>query len=671
MNTMTINGQQVQYEQETNVLEVIRRAGIDLPTFCYHSELSVYGACRMCMVDVDKRGALASCHTPPEPGMVIKTNTPELRHMRKISLELLLANHDRECTACSRSGSCKLQELAQRFGIQQIRFGQRDKRTPLDHSSPSIVRDPNKCILCGDCVRMCEEVQGIGVLDFAHRGSKITVSPAFNKQLGDVECVNCGQCAAICPTCALIVKCQTEQAWRAIHDPKTTVVVQIAPAIRVAMGEEFNLPPGQSTLGQIAAALRLMGVDYVFDTSFTADLTVLEETHELVDRLEQQGPLPHFTSCCPAWVKFVEQYYPEFLPNLSSCRSPQQMFGSLAKYRFSQDLGLSPDNMFVISIMPCTAKKFEAQRDEFQPGGRPDVDLVLTTQELAKMIREDGMDFANLEPSSLDMPFGFVTGAGVIFGASGGVSEAVLRHAFMELTGKPPQAQDLAVVRSTEGQRVTDVQLGDTVLRLAVAHGLAEARDLLEKIKAGEEQIDVLEVMACPGGCVGGAGQPISQQRAQAVAKRTSALHREDKALQLHQSAQNPMVKDVYQRWLEKPGSDAAHALLHTHYGSRRRIAGSAMEMGYAPQAPVDVQVCVGTSCYLKGSMQVLKALTDQVSQAGLTDNVRLRGAFCCQQCASGPMVIVGDDVVAGVSPQDIPDLMHRIRQQMDVPASR
>ncbi len=671
MGIMTINGQRTTFSDENNVLEVIRNAGIDLPTFCYHSELSVYGACRMCMVEVEGWGTVAACHTPPEDGLVIRTNSAELRHVRKVSLELLLANHERECTTCSRSGSCKLQDLAQRFGIEHIRFGQRDRKSPIDASSPSLVRDPNKCILCGDCVRMCEEVQGIGVLDFAHRGSQITVSPAFGKDLGDVECVNCGQCAAICPTGALTVKSQTERAWRAIHDPDTTVVVQIAPAVRVSIGEEFNLASGQSVTGQIAAALRIMGVDYVFDTSFTADLTVLEETHELLGRLQNQEPLPHFTSCCPAWVKFVEQYYPEFLDNLSTCRSPQQMFGSLAKHRYSQDLGISADNMYVISVMPCTAKKFEAQRDEFQQSSRADVDLVLTTQELARMIREEGLAFEHLEPTSMDMPFGFATGAGVIFGVTGGVSEAVLRHAHEEITGRQPQPKAFEAVRGNDGTRRVDLKIGEQTLRLAVVNGLAQATELLERIKSGEESIDVLEVMACPGGCIGGAGQPIANNRQQTQERRSNGLYREDKTLQLHQSKQNPMVRDVYQRWLGEPGSAKSHALLHTHYGSRRRIQGESMDIASSKKpAAVEVQVCVGTSCYLKGSLKLLRTLTDQVEAADLTENVKLRGAFCCQQCASGPMVIVGDDVVSGVTPGHVPDLLQRIREQLELPVS-
>ncbi|NLM25228.1 MAG: 2Fe-2S iron-sulfur cluster binding domain-containing protein [Firmicutes bacterium] len=666
MGQMIIDGQKVEFDKETNILEVVRKARIDLPTFCYYSELSVYGACRMCIVEIEGRGIQASCHTPPEDGLVVRTNTAKLRKVRKNILELLLANHDRECTMCERSGTCKLQDLAQRYGVRQIRFGERDVKLPLDVSSPSIVRDPNKCILCGDCVRVCKEIQGIGVLDFAHRGAKMMVTPAFNKQLGEVDCVNCGQCSAVCPTGALVVKSQIDQAWDAIYDDSKTVIVQIAPAVRVAVGEAFGLPVGQSTLGQITTALKQMGVDKVFDTSFAADLTVIEETREFIQRFSEKKNIPQFTSCCPAWVKFAEQYYPEFLDNLSSCRSPQQMFGSVVKRYYAQDLGLDREQVYVISIMPCTAKKFEAGREEFFVANNPDVDLVLTTQELISMIKEAGIDFASLEPTALDMPFGFATGAGVIFGNSGGVSEAVLRNAYEIVTKEELQNVVFNDVRGHEGVRDFTADLKGTEIKVAIVNGLANARQLLEDIKSGKAHYDLVEVMACPGGCVGGAGQPISQNGTNLRKERTKGLYREDQRLQMHKSQQNPMLTSLYEQWLTEPGSEEAHQALHTEYGSRRRIDTEAIKINQPENAPVDIQVCVGTSCYLKGSVKILKTLTDMLQKDGYEEDVKLRAAFCCQQCAGGPVVIVDDKVMGNVGFEQIPEIVQLVKSKVE-----
>ena len=670
MGSMIIDGKTVEFNGETNILQVIRKAGIDLPTFCYHSELSVYGACRMCIVEVDGRGINASCHTPPEEGMTIKTNTMELRKIRRNALELLLANHNRECTTCERNSTCKLQDLAQRFGVRDVRFGERDVKAPIDTSSPALVRDPNKCILCGDCVRMCKEVQGIGVLDFANRGSKMVVTPAFNKSIGDVDCVNCGQCAAVCPTGALVVKSHVDKAWEAIYDQKTTVVVQVAPAVRVAIGEEFGITGGRSTIGQIATALRQIGADKVFDTSFAADLTVLEESREFIERFSEKKNIPQFTSCCPAWVKFVEQYYPDYMDHLSSCRSPQQMFGSIVKRYYARETGIAREDMFVISVMPCTAKKFEAERDEFKIDNNPDVDLVLTTQELARMIKEAGIDFAELEPTSMDMPFGFATGAGIIFGVTGGVSEAVLRQAHEVISKKELTNVVFKEVRGQAGVRAVETQIDGITVRLAIVHGLANAGRLLEQMKAGEVSYDLVEVMACPGGCVGGAGQPISFSASEIRSERGKGLYREDQLQQLHKAQQNPMLNDFYQKWLQSPGSAEAHEALHTHYGSRRRIDGEAISVNEFDSAPIEIQVCVGTSCYLKGSVNLLKLLTKKIKDEGYEEQVKLRAAFCCQQCAGGPMVIIDDKVIGKVSGDRINEIVQLIKNKLRVSAS-
>ncbi len=569
MSWLMVNGRSVVLNGEKSVLDVVRKAGIDLPTLCYHPELTIHGACRLCMVEIEGRGIVAACHTPPEAGMVISTNSAVLRRLRKMALELLLSRHDRECTSCSRSGHCSLQDLSYRFGITDLRFKQEhDKQLPIDRSS-IILRDPNKCILCGECVRICGEIQGIGVYDFVHRGAKMVVDTAFGQHLAETDCVHCGQCAAICPTGALVIKPQINEAWAALNDPTKTVIIQIAPAVRVSIGEEFNLPPGQSTMGQLISALRSMGASKVFDTSFAADITVLEETKEFFQRVESGENMPQFTSCCPAWVKYAEQSYPEYLSHLSSCRSPQQMLGSLVKKHYAKELGKKPEELFMISIMPCTAKKFEASREEFTTSGVPDVDLVITTQELAHMIKEAGIDFASLPTTPPDQPFGFVTGAGVIFGVTGGVSEAVLRLGYELITEQELEDVVFSEVRGYSGLRSCELTIKDRTLRLAVVNGLANAKTLLEDLKSGKAQYDLVEVMACPGGCIGGAGQPITNVNRQVRHERGAGLYLDDKAGPVQKSQQNPAVLEVYQKWLKEPGSAEAHEALHTTYRER------------------------------------------------------------------------------------------------------
>ncbi len=641
---MIIDGRTVEFTDQKNVLEVVRKAGIELPTFCYHSELSVYGACRMCVVEIDNMGIVGSCSTPPRDGMVVRTNTPRLRSIRRMALELLLANHDRECTTCSKSNACKLQELANRFGIANIRFGDRDKNLPLDLTSPSIVRDPNKCILCGDCVRVCKEVQGIGVLDFAYRGADAQVIPAFNKGLAEVECVNCGQCAAVCPTGALTVKNETELAFAALNDPNKVVIAQIAPAVRVAVGEMFGLKPGEVSLGKLVAALKMMGFDKVFDTSFTADLTVMEETHEFIERLQKSERLPQFTSCCPAWVKYVEQFHPELLENLSTCRSPQGMFGSIVKKHLAKEMHIDPERVFFISIMPCTAKKFEAKRPELATDGHPDVDLVLTTQEIGSMIKEAGIDFASLDVEALDMPFGFTSGAGVIFGASGGVAEATLRAAADLLTGDDVHNIDFYEVRGLEGLKQAQVEMEGKVINIAVVSGLNNAKKVISKIQKGEVDYDLIEVMACPGGCIGGAGQPVPTDTS-VREKRIKGIYKSEKLQQLRKAQQNPLVEKLYTSWLEKPNSRMAHENLHTHYQSRRRISGQNISLDETNAQKLYVGVCVGTCCYLHGSYDLLHKLREILTAYNLQDKVNLQATFCFENCANAPSIKIGDKV--------------------------
>ncbi|MFP4105445.1 MAG: NADH-dependent [FeFe] hydrogenase, group A6 [Phycisphaerae bacterium] len=644
-NSITIDGRQVSYEDDGNLLEVIRKANIDLPTFCYHSELSVYGACRLCIVDVEGRGVMASCSIKPEPGMVVRTNTAELREMRKITLELLLADGHENCTTCEKNGRCKLQALARRMGVKDIRFHAKRKKQEMDTSSSALVRDPNKCVLCGDCVRFCHEVQDIGAIDFANRGAGVTVSPAFGRGLGTVECVDCGQCAAVCPTGAITPRNESADVWKELDNPEKVVIAQIAPAVRVAIGEDFGLEPGTIATGQIVAAMKMMGFDKVFDTSFAADLTVIEEANEFLARKTEDKPLPMFTSCCPGWVTFAEQYYPDLLENLSSCRSPQQMFGSVARRMLPEMLGIDPENLVIVSVMPCTAKKHEAEQEKFATDGLPDVDYVITTQELARMVDEAGLQFANLQPESLDMPMGFKTGAGVIFGTTGGVSEAVLRYAAEKLTGVKLQNADFEVVRGEGGLREAELTIGDATLKLAVAHGLRHARQLAEKVRKGEADYDLIEIMACPGGCIGGAGQPVSEN-ADARKLRAKGLYEADKMLQLHKAQDNHYLQSLYEDVLGEPNGHTAHELLHTNYSSKRRVFQPEMHLTGNDGAKVDVSVCVGTSCYVKGAQKLLNELIRHVEEHGLENKVNVRASFCMEACDKGPNVQVGDTVL-------------------------
>jgi NADH-quinone oxidoreductase subunit G len=660
--TLTIDGRTVAIEGERNLLELVRKANIDLPTFCYHSELSVYGACRLCLVQIEGRGIQGACSTPPEPGLKILTTTPEIREIRRIAVELLLANHDQSCPTCSRSTNCQLQSLAQRLGVKQVRFKSVHQPVALDESSPSLVRDPNKCVLCGDCVRMCTEIQGIGAIDFTHRGHEVSVQPAFGKLLGDVECVNCGQCASVCPTGALTVKSEVDQVWDLLADPAKTVIVQIAPAVRVGLGECFGMKPGEITTGRIVAALKHLGFDQIYDTSFAADLTVVEEGTEFLERKTKGTHLPLITSCCPAWVKYAEQYFPELLPNLSTCRSPQAMFGSLVKAMLPDQLKIERKNLKVVAIMPCMAKKFEAQRPEMGVDGDPDVDNVLTTQELAQMIQSAGLIFDTLQPESFDMPFGFYTGAGVIFGNSGGVMEAVLRYAAEKVTGKKLEQVEFAQVRGDSGLREATINVNGTELKLAVVHGLRNARVVAEQVRAGKSQYDVIEVMACPGGCVGGAGQPVTNAP-DSRALRTKGLYQADKMLQLHKSQDNMFIVDCYANFLGEIGGEKAHHLLHTTYQSRHRIMDESLPLIQSKDAGrVKVSVCLGTNCYLKGSQEVLNGVLRHAEQSGLEGRIDVRAGFCFEKCECGPTVMIdGQHIPNCTAAKAIEELNNRI----------
>lgn len=559
MGTMIIDNKKVEFSDEKNVLEVIRKMGIDMPTFCYYSELSIYGACRMCIVEDEWGNIFTSCSQLPKDGMNISTQSPKLRRYRKNILELLLSSHDRDCTSCNITGRCDLQKLARRFGIGEIRFGHSDKKLPIDDSSLGIVRNPNKCIYCGDCVRVCEEVQGVGALSFTHRGSDLRISPAFNKNISEVNCVDCGQCRTVCPTGAITVKDDREAFWKAVWDPNKRVVAQIAPAVRVALGERFGLEAGEITLGKIVASLKMLGVDEVYDTAFAADMTVIEESQEFVERLTSGENLPLFTSCCPGWVKFAENKYPELEKNISSCKSPQQMFGAVIKEHYKEKDEEDGKETIMISVMPCTAKKAEAAREEFEVDGVRDVDIVITTNELARLIKEMGIVFDELEDESLDMPFGLASGAGIIFGATGGVTEAVVTRL---LKDKPNHSDKEVIFRNVRGMKnikESIFSVDGREVKVAIVHGLKHADDLIKMIKSGEKDYDFIEVMACPGGCVSGGGQP-SPVNVELRKERAKGLYRIDRTSFIKSSENNPVVSNLFEEMLK----DKKH-LIHVH----------------------------------------------------------------------------------------------------------
>ncbi len=579
MSTLYINGKECEFTDEPNLLEVIRKAGFDVPTFCYRPDLKPFGSCRMCVVEVEyPNGRVmvnSSCTMPPEAGIKVSTNTARVRKIRKTVLELLLANHDRECTTCDKSGNCDLQKYAEEYGIRQIRYPKlkpEDMKT-IDDMNPSIKRDPNKCILCGACVRACQEFQGHAVLGFANRGSKTVVQPLNGKKLAEVDCVFCGQCQAVCPTGALTIKTNTDEVWDVINDKNKKVVVQVAPAVRVAIGEMFNLPVGQNSIGKIYAALRKIGFDLIFDTNFSADLTILEEATEFVGRLTNDGVLPLFTSCCPAWVRYLETQHPDMLAHLSTCKSPQGMLSPVMKELLPKyHEGYTKENTVVVSIMPCTAKKYEARREQLMRDGKPETDYVLTTKEFGRMIKEAGIDFNELEEEKADSPFGEYSGAATIFGASGGVAEAAARTAYYYVTGENIADNDIKEMRGVDANsrsKTVELDIKGTKVGVRVVSTLVEAEKAIQEIKKGTANFQLLEVMACPGGCVNGGGQPTSCSNAKIKEKRAEGLYTEDKNLPVRRSHENPDIIKLYENDLEKPGSHKAHELLHTTYADK------------------------------------------------------------------------------------------------------
>ncbi len=574
---LTINGKNVEVEEGSTILEADRKVKIDIPTLCFLRDVNEVGDCRMCVVEVEgRRGFATACIQKVEEGMVVKTSTPSVIEARRVVLDLILSNHDRECLTCTRNGNCELQRLAQQFYVDDIRFKGDRNVHEIDDLSPAIVRDFNKCILCRRCVATCKKVQGIGAIDSANRGFASEVSTYANKSLNDVNCTFCGQCIQACPVGALKEKDSTKEVWAALRDPEKYVVVQTAPAVRVALGEEFGMEIGTNVTGKMVTALRTLGFDKVFDTNTAADLTIMEEGTEFIERFTKQEKLPLITSCSPGWVKFCEHNFPEFTENLSSAKSPMEMFAAIIKSYYAEKNNIAKENIYSVAIMPCTSKKFEAQRPEMSSSGSLDVDASLTTRELARMIKQAGINFAELPDSEFDDPFGGATGAAVIFGATGGVMEAAVRTVYELLEGKPLENLELEAIRGVEGIKEAALTIQGKEVKIAVVHGTANAKALLEKIKAGEAKYDFIEVMACPGGCVNGGGQPIVSAKKRALvdirAERAKALYAEDRGSALRKSHENPAIKKLYEEFLEKPCSHKAHELLHTHYTKRSKI---------------------------------------------------------------------------------------------------
>jgi len=570
--TVHINNQPVETRPGDTLLDAIRRAGANVPTLCHIDGLPPTGACRMCVVEVEgQRGLIPSCSYPAADGMRVLTHSPRALRARKTIVELLLANHPDDCLYCARNRTCRLQDLADELGVRQRRYGGPTREFKLDISSPSVMRDPNKCILCGKCVRVCEEVQSVGAIDFIGRGSRATVGTAFDEGLNVSSCINCGQCILVCPTGALREPNQFKEVVDAINDPDRFVVVQHAPSISVTLGEAFGFRPGVDVAGVMTAALRRLGFDRVFDTSFAADLTVMEEASELAHRLTTGGTLPMFTSCSPGWVKFVEQFYPEFIPNLSTCKSPQQMLGALTKAFFAEREGIDPRRIFNVSIMPCTAKKFEATRPELLSHGMPDIDAVLTTREIAHLIRERHVDLDSLSPEGADTPFGERSTAGKLFGATGGVAEAALRTAYHLVTGGELADLRVKAVRGLDGVKEAVVAMGDLEVRVGVVSGLGNARRVLDQIRSGERKLHFLEVMACPGGCIAGGGQLLGADP-ERIRRRMRALYSIDRDGAIRTAHQNPAIQRVYREYLGEPFGERSHHLLHTHYARREAL---------------------------------------------------------------------------------------------------
>ncbi len=573
--SLIIDDVAVQVDAGTTVMEAAEKLGIFVPRLCYHPDLSLAGSCRVCIVDVKNMGFyMTACSTEVAEGMEVQTNSPAIRQARRDIVELLLDNHPRDCQTCERDGNCELQNLAYSLGVRKRRFEGKRKEFPVDESSHSVIRNAEKCILCGRCVRVCSEIQGVNNLSQQGRGFHTVVGPAHLCKMDESVCIQCGQCINVCPTAAFLEKRATPQVWDALADPEMHVVVQAAPSIRAAIGEGFGLPPGTPATGQMVTALRRLGFDRVFDTDFSADLTILEEATEFLQRLKN-GPLPMITSCSPGWISFMEKFYPELIPHASTCRSPMSMMSALIKTYYAEKYGIDPKKIYSVAVMPCVAKKYEAARPEHcMPDGTPFTDAVLTTRELIWMIKSYGIHFPKLPAGSFDSPLGIASGAGDIFGTTGGVMEATLRAACEMVTGKPADRLEFTEVRAVEGLREVYVAIGEHNIHVGVANGIVNAKTLLDKVVEGKEKFHVIEIMACPGGCIGGGGQPYPPEGVKVLdpdllRRRASALYAIDGGKELRKSLENPAVQELYESYLGEPSSEKAHHLLHTHYSSK------------------------------------------------------------------------------------------------------
>jgi len=564
-----VNGKEVLAHKGETILQMLQRIGISVPTLCHMKNLFPTGACRMCVVEVEGYpGLIPSCAYPVEEGMNIQTHSPRAIRARKTIVELLLSNHPDDCLYCVRNGECELQKLAEELGVRKRRYSGSHNNYIIDTSSPSIIRDPSKCILCGKCVRVCEEIQGVSAIDFIGRGSNTIVGTAFHEGINVSSCINCGQCIMVCPTGALREKSDIKEVTDALQDPDKFVVVQHAPSVSVTLGEEFDIPAGRDVIGVMTGALRQLGFDRVFDTAFGADLTIMEEASELVHRITNGGVLPMMTSCSPGWIKFVEQFFPEFIPNLSSCKSPQQMLSAITKSYFAERENIDPKQIFNVTIMPCTAKKFEAGREELSFHGLADIDAVLTTRELSRLIRLYGLDIKKIQAEPSDTPFGERSSAGKLFGASGGVMEAAVRTAYYLITGKDMEQPQVSKLRGLQPRKEVTVTIDGLTLGLVAVSGLGEARKLMEELKAGRNDIHFIEVMSCPGGCIAGGGQPLSSN-IETIQKRMKMLYAIDENNPNNVSYRNYFIRKLYEDFLGEPLGHTSHELLHTNYCQR------------------------------------------------------------------------------------------------------